>query len=71
MATEMSDLLDVKSILDPSFRYTPSYETDVKKTFDRIRREQQERRQVQESVSNARAQVVALGRRGAFSTERG
>jgi hypothetical protein len=31
----------MKSILDPSFRYTPSSETDVRKTFERIRREQQ------------------------------
>ncbi len=30
----------VKSILDRSFRYTPSAETDLKKTFARIRREQ-------------------------------
>jgi len=30
----------MKSIFDPSFRYTPSYETDVRKTFERIRREQ-------------------------------
>jgi len=29
----------VKSILDPSFRYTPSAETDVSKTFARVRRE--------------------------------
>jgi len=29
----------VKSILDPSFRYTPSHATDVRKTFERIRRE--------------------------------
>jgi hypothetical protein len=27
----------MKSILDPSFRYTPSVETDVRKTFARIR----------------------------------
>ena len=25
-------------IWDPSFRYTPSYATDVRKTFERIRR---------------------------------
>ena len=31
----------MKSILDPSFRYVPSHATDVKKTFERIRREQQ------------------------------
>ena len=28
----------MKSILDPSFRYTPSTSTDVRKTFARIRR---------------------------------
>lgn len=31
----------VKSILDPSFRYMPSHATDVRKTFERIRRERQ------------------------------
>jgi hypothetical protein len=31
----------MKSILDPSFRYTPSFETDVWKTFEGIRRERQ------------------------------
>jgi len=30
-----------KSILDPSFRYTPSYDTDVRKTFERMRRERE------------------------------
>ena len=30
----------VKSILDRSFRYTSSVETDLRKTFARIRREQ-------------------------------
>jgi hypothetical protein len=29
----------MKSILDPSFRYTPSFDTDLKKTFARIRRD--------------------------------
>jgi len=28
----------MKSILDPSFRYTPSFETDLRKSFARIRR---------------------------------
>ena len=28
----------VKWIFDPSFHYTPSYATDVRKTFERIRR---------------------------------
>ena len=30
----------MKSILDPSFRYTKSVDTDLRKTFARIRREQ-------------------------------
>jgi hypothetical protein len=41
----------MKSILDPSFRYTPSFETDVRKTFERIRREQEA--QIQEEQVNA------------------
>jgi hypothetical protein len=40
----------MKSILDPSFRYTPSFETDVRKTFERIRREQDA--QIQEEQVN-------------------
>jgi hypothetical protein len=30
----------VKSILERSFRYTPSSKTDLRKTFARLRREQ-------------------------------
>ncbi len=30
----------MKSILDRSFRYTPSASTDLRKTFARLRREQ-------------------------------
>lgn len=29
----------MKRILDPTFRYVPSFETDVRKTFERARRE--------------------------------
>ncbi len=29
----------VKWIWDPSFHYTPSYATDLRKTFERIRRQ--------------------------------
>lgn len=35
----------MKSVLDSSFRYTPSTDTDVRKTFERIRREQRAERQ--------------------------
>jgi len=38
----------MKSILDPSFRYTKSVETDLRKTFARVRREL--RKQHQEST---------------------
>jgi len=31
----------VKHILDSNFRYKPSFDTDVRKTFDRVRRQQQ------------------------------
>lgn len=31
----------MKNILDPSFQYTPSHQTDVRKTFERVRRAQE------------------------------
>lgn len=31
----------MKHILDSSFRYKPSFDTDVRKTFEKIRRQQQ------------------------------
>lgn len=36
----------MKSILDPTFRYTPSVSTDLAKTFARIRREQAKAREL-------------------------
>jgi len=39
----------MKSILDPSFRYTKSVETDLRKTFARVRREL--RKQTQQSAN--------------------
>jgi hypothetical protein len=30
----------MKRILDTSFRYTPSFDTDVRRTFERIKRQQ-------------------------------
>ena len=35
----------MKRILDPAFRYVPALETDVRKTFERVRRERQEARE--------------------------
>jgi hypothetical protein len=34
----------MKTVFDPSFKYKRSIETDVRKTFERIRREQQAER---------------------------
>jgi hypothetical protein len=39
----------MKSILDPSFRYTKSVETDLHKTFARVRREL--RKQTQQTAN--------------------
>ena len=41
----------MKSILDPSFRYTKSVDTDLRKTFARIRRELRKQQQPQGTPS--------------------
>ena len=46
----------MKSILDPTFRYTPSAQTDLRKTFARVRRELRK----QEQASVARNNVTPL-----------
>jgi hypothetical protein len=51
----------MKSILDPTFRYTKSIDTDIRKTFARIRREQQKRAQAQ--GPDAPGVVLPLGQR--------
>jgi hypothetical protein len=38
----------MKSILDHSFCYTPSFDTDVRRTFARIRRERREDRPIRQ-----------------------
>lgn len=40
----------MKSILDRSFQYTPSTQTDLKRTFSRIRREEKAKREEQEAA---------------------
>ena len=51
----------MKSLLDPSFRYTKSIETDIRKTFARIRREQQ--KQARAHASDGHALVLPLEHR--------
>lgn len=46
----------MKTIFDPAFRYTPSFNTDLKKSFARIRRAQRE-----ETVKAEPAPAASLG----------
>ena len=56
----------MKSILDPTFRYTPSVQTDVRKTFARIRRELRAQQAKEGTEGESRAIVLSLPRRQAM-----
>jgi hypothetical protein len=49
----------MKHILDSDFRYRPSFDTDVKKTFEKIRRQQQQAKE-QQAKSKPEVQVRVL-----------
>ncbi len=52
----------MKSILDSSFRYTSSANTDLKKTFARVRRIQREIQAAQiEADGEAKIKVINIG----------
>lgn len=55
----------MKRIFDPSFRYTPSYETDIRNTFERVRsdRQVQERDGLASSVDKAGKNILRLDSR--------
>jgi len=55
----------MKSILDPTFKYTPSVQTDVRKTFARIRRELRAQEGRVGTEAEIRPNVVSLARRQA------
>ena len=55
----------MKSILDSSFRYTSSVETDLRKTFARIRRDQRALQQSQQKAEAESLQKVRLLRQKA------
>jgi hypothetical protein len=58
----------MKSILDPTFRYTRSVETDLRKTFARVRRELRKQEHEQAAArAGAINKVVPLGARKAAS----
>jgi hypothetical protein len=50
----------MKSIFDSSFRYTPSFSTDLKKTFARVRNEQRRIQQQQSPAPAPRLGNVAV-----------
>jgi hypothetical protein len=57
----ISDGVRMKSILDPTFCYTSSLHTDVRKTFERVRREQMEA-STAEILGDRRSNVLAWQR---------
>jgi hypothetical protein len=51
----------MKHILDSTFRYRPSFDTDVRKTFERIRKQQQaQAREQAKQDPEARVKVLQL-----------
>jgi hypothetical protein len=51
----------MKRILDPEFRYRPSFATDVRETFERIRREQRQQIGLAIVPADNRTKVISLG----------
>ena len=49
----------MKHILDSAFQYRPSFDTDVRKTFEKVRRQQQAQ-QREQSKPNGEIQVKVL-----------
>lgn len=47
----------MKSILDKSFRYTPSAQTNLKATFQRVRKEMREQKQLSNNVTSLKRAV--------------
>ena len=61
----------MKSILDPTFRYVPSVETDLKKTFSRIRREMEKAKSQKQAMAGAgTTRVVMLNRPKELASQR-
>ena len=51
----------MKHILDSDFRYRPSFDTDVRKTFEKVRRQQQVRdREQPKAAVETRVKVLKL-----------
>jgi hypothetical protein len=52
----------MKSILDPNFRYTSSANTDIRKTFARVRREMRRQAQTRQETENGAIKVTPIFR---------
>jgi hypothetical protein len=52
----------MKRITDPQFQYRPSYDTNVRETFERVRREQQLGECKKSAIPEAKLRVVKLER---------
>jgi hypothetical protein len=50
----------MKSILDPSFRYHSSVDTDLRKTFARLRKEQRQSAQACNATDSQKANVLPM-----------
>jgi len=60
----------MKSILDPSFHYVPSVETDLKRTFSRIRREMEKAKAQKQALDGAGTRIVLLPRPKEYASQR-
>ena len=50
----------MKHILDSDFRYRPSFDTDVRKTFEKARRQQQQERNREQTANEPEMKVKVL-----------
>lgn len=50
----------MKRILDASFRYSPSFDTDVRRTFERIKRQQRAKGVTKERAVQPQVNVLPL-----------
>ena len=50
----------MKHILDSEFRYRPSFDTDVRKTFEKVRRQQQQVRSQDQATAAPEIKVKVL-----------
>jgi hypothetical protein len=60
----------VKSLLDPTFKYVPSVETDIRKTFARIRREARRQPPVPPANNDRSSKIAVLFGDKAFADKK-